>query len=191
VFHRDNWAAAFISVSGENADAGLACLRAMTPPVQAVKGALFGRSAAKQLEKILRESAISPAVSPAAGRAAGGADRPDIAAEYAIRFISLLIEKNLFRYIDLILEKIEARLDEQKGILDVTAESAAPMDSVFEEYLRQMIRERTGAAGIKMKTRLAPELLGGYRLRISGLCIDASLKGQLDTMTADLAAPDR
>jgi F-type H+-transporting ATPase subunit delta len=181
VFHGDHWAAAFISVLGENAEAGLACLKAMTPPVQAVKGALFGRFAAKQLEKILREAADSGANS--------GAGRPDIGAEYAIRFISLLVEKNFFRHIDLILEKIEKRLDEQKGILDVTAESAAPMDSAFEENLRQMIQERTGAAGIKMKTRLAPELLGGYRLRIGGLCVDASLKRQLEKMTADLAAP--
>jgi F0F1-type ATP synthase delta subunit len=31
-----------------------------------------------------------------------------------------------------------------------------------------------------------PELLGGYRLRIGGFYIDASLKGQVEKMTSDL-----
>jgi F-type H+-transporting ATPase subunit delta len=173
MFHGDRWAAAFINVLGENAESGLACLRAMTPPVKKIRGVLFGRFAAKELEKTLRAAV----------------DRPGAAPECAIRFISLLVEKNRFRHIDLILEKIEKKIDEQKGILDLTAESAVPMDGAAVEDLRRMLLERTGAAGIKMKTRLVPELLGGCRLRIGGLCIDASLKGQIETMTANLAAP--
>jgi F-type H+-transporting ATPase subunit delta len=178
VFHGDRWAAAFTGALGKNAEAGLACLRTMVPPVRAIPGALFGRSAARQLEKILRESAA------AAGGESGG-----MAAEYAIRFISLLVEKNCFKHIDSVLQRIEKRLDEQKGILDVTAESAAPLDGDLAAELRRLITRQTGAAGIKMETRLVPELLGGYRLRIGGFYVDASLKRQLEQLTADLARP--
>ena len=180
MFHGERWAAAFVKVLGENADTGLECLRAMVPPVQAIPGALFGFSTARQLEKTLRESAVASGFSGESG---------GTAAEYAIRFISLLVEKKFFKHIDSVVQRIEKQLDEQKGILDVTAESAAPLDGGLEAELRRLITQKTGAAGIKMKTRLAPELLGGYRLRIGGFYVDASLKGQLEQMTAALARP--
>lgn len=182
MFHGERWASAFINTLGENADAGLACLRAIVPPVKAIPGALFGRGAALQLERLLRDAAGSTV------RAGGGAGREDKPMEYAIRFISLLVERDCFRHIDPLLRKIEKKLDDAKGILDVTAESASSMDSGFEEDLRRMIKERTGAAGIKMRTKVVPELLGGYRLRIGEFSIDASLKGQLEKMADKLAA---
>ena len=176
MFHGDHWAEAFVTVLGENAARGLECLRAMVPPVKAIPGELFGHAAARRLEKLLRESLAASGVS-------GGAE-----AEYAIRFISLLVEKNKFRYADSLLRRIEQKIDHQNGILDVFAESAAAMDSAFEEELRRKIMEQTGAAGIKMKTSVNPALLGGYRLRIGGFHVDASLKGQLEQMTTDLTA---
>jgi F0F1-type ATP synthase delta subunit len=97
-----------------------------------------------------------------------------------------LVEKNCFRYIDLLLKKIGQMLDEQKGILNLSIESAAALDSGFQDELTQMIRNKTGAAGIKMKISIRPELLRGYCLRYKGYFIDASLKGQLDNMAAEL-----
>ena len=176
MFNGKRWAVVFINALGENAEEGLACLNALVPAIKSIPGALFGRSAAQGLEKILRESA-NTAVSGTA-----------VAIEYAIRFIVLLVEKNMFRNIDSLLKKIEQRLDEQKGVLDVTAELAAPVDSVFHDKLERQIAERIGVANVKMKTKVVPELLGGYRLQIGGFYIDASLKGQLGRMASDLVA---
>ena len=177
MFHSDRWAGAFISVSGGNTAAAFTCLKAMIPPLKSIRGAVLGRSTAARIEKLLRESA--------------GAAGSDPAVEYSIRFISLLVEKNCFKHIDSVLQRIEQRMDEQMGILDVTVESAVPMNSGFAEEMRLSIMERTGAAGVKMKTRLVPELLGGYRLRTGGFCVDASLKGQLEQMKADMFAAVR
>jgi F-type H+-transporting ATPase subunit delta len=135
-----------------------------------------------ELEKIVRESVASAKVV-----SAGSAGAPS-AMEYAIRFICLLVEKNCFRYIDSLLHKIEQELDEQKGILALSLEAADPLDSGFEKKLAQMIKERTGAAGVTMKTSVKPELLGGYRLRLGGFYVDASLKGQIEKMKSDLEA---
>jgi len=49
-----------------------------------------------------------------------------------------------------------------------------------------MIKEKTGASDVKMKTSVKPELLAGFLLRIGGFYIDASLKGQVESMKADL-----
>jgi len=184
VFHGNRWAGAFVSAAGGNADPGiagqaLACLKAIAPAVKTMPGALFGRIDAAKFEKMLRECADFSGL-------AQTANAPAI--EYAIRLISLLVEKNCFRYIDSVLQKIEDLLNEQEGIIDVSVESAIPMDSGLEEELKRMIKECYGAAGIKMKTVITPDLLGGYRLRVGGYCIDASLKGQLEQMKADLVA---
>ncbi|MDR0302025.1 MAG: F0F1 ATP synthase subunit delta [Treponema sp.] len=174
---RDNrWAVVFISVLGENAQEGLSCLKALAGPVKTVSGALFGYSAARRLEKLLRESV-------SAVQNSGG-----IVVEYVIRFITLLVEKNQFKYIDLILQRIEERIDGRNGTLTVIFESAAPMDGVLEEELKTRIARQTGAVNVKMKTRLVPDLLGGYRLRVGGFYVDASVKGQMEKMQAELEA---
>jgi hypothetical protein len=187
------WAAAFIGVCGARAESGFDCLRAMVPAVKAIPGGLFGQGAARRLEALLR-GGLRDAGPAADGHGADAGDKPGLPrssfppeAEYAVRFLSLLVRKNLFRlHIDSIIRQIEKRLDGQKGVLEVIAEYDAPPDGGFEEYLAKEIRKKTGAAGIKLQTRLKPELLGGYRLRIGGLCIDASLKGLLANMTKEL-----
>ncbi|MDR2575149.1 MAG: F0F1 ATP synthase subunit delta [Treponema sp.] len=165
----------FITVSGEAANEVFLCLKALATQVKTIDGVLLGHGASAKLEKILRESA-----------AAAHTETP--AAEYAIRFLCLLVEKNSFRYVNLLLKKIEQDLDARNGILNTVVEAAAPVDSSLEEKLKLMIKEKTGAAGVRMKTAVRPELLGGYILRIGSHYIDASLKGQLESMAAHLGA---
>jgi len=175
MFHRDCWAGAFFTVSGENAESVFLCLKTLARPLQSIRGAFFGHSASVKIEKILRESA-----------SAAKTGAPDFALEYAIRFICLLVERKCFRYIDSLLKKIEQMLNERKKIIDVTVEAAASPDSGFEEELTQMLKQKMGASAVKVKTEIKPELLGGYLLRIGDFYVDASLKGQLENMKAEL-----
>jgi F-type H+-transporting ATPase subunit delta len=172
MFHGNRWADVFVLVLGENAAEGFACLKAMVSPLKAVSGSLFGYSAARRIEALLRECA----------------DTSQIPAEYPIRFITLLVEKNQWRHIDEILQKIEERIDIQRGSLTVIAETMFPMDGAFEKELKENIIKRLGAADVNIKTHLVPELLGGYRLRIGGFFVDASLKGQIEEMKTALEA---
>jgi F-type H+-transporting ATPase subunit delta len=178
MFHAARWTAAFLAVSGENAQDVFLCLKALSVPIKSVHGVFTGHGASAELEKILRESAD---VNASASKAEAA---PSL--EYAIRFICLLVEKNCFRYIDLLLQRIEQKLDEQKGFLDLSLETASPLDSGFEKELAQKIKEKTGASDVKMKTSVKPELLAGFLLRIDGFYIDASLKGQVEVMRAKL-----
>jgi len=177
MFHAGRWAGAFLDVSGKDANEAFLCLKALSGQIKTVHGVFFGHNASVKLEKILRESA--------AVCAANSAEK-NPAVEYAIRFLCLLVEKKCFTQISLILQKIEQTLNEQNGILDVTVESAVSVDSGFEEELSRMIKERTGAAGVKMKMFVKPELLGGYLLRIGSFYVDSSLKGQLESMEAHI-----
>jgi ATP synthase F1 delta subunit len=183
MFHADRWSEAFLTVSGVNANEAFLCLKALTAHVKTVQGVLMGHSASAKLEKIMRESAAAVRTADATG-----AETP--AVEFAIRFLCLLVEKNCFRYSYTLLQKIEQNLDAQNGILNAAVEAAAPVDSGFEKKLTLMIKDKTGAAGVKMKTTVRPELLGGYILRIGSHYVDASLKGQLESMAAHLGTPN-
>jgi F-type H+-transporting ATPase subunit delta len=199
MFYGNRWAAAFINTLGDNAGEGFVCLKALVNPLKGVSGLLFGYSAARRLEAMLRDSCT--AINTSAFNI--NTDTVNIntntvnintngvnttALEYVIRFIILMVEKNQFRNIDLILRTIEESLDMKNGILSVTVESAVPLDDVLEDTLRRRIIAQTGAADLKLKTILSPSLLGGYRLRMGGYFIDASLKGQMEKMKADLEA---
>jgi len=174
VFRAESWANAFDGALGENAEAGLRCLEALVPPLCALPRGLSGRGAARRLEGILRESI----------RAANlGA-----AAESAARFVVLLVERGRFKHVNAIMEKIEERIDARNGALAAVLETAEPIDGAFADEFARRIAERTGAARVRLKTRLSPELLGGYRLQIRGLRIDASLKAQLEKMKAAMEA---
>lgn len=175
MFHAARWTDAFFAALGENADEALLFLKAVVPQVKKIHGAFFGHGASARLEKMLTESAASTGVT---------ANFPE--AEYAVHFICLLVERNYFKHIDRLLERIGQKLDHQKGILDVIVESASPLGSTLEEELAHNIKEKTSSLGIRISSRVKPELLGGYLLRIGSFYVDASLKGQLEKMRADL-----
>ena len=194
-FRAEQWTEVFFAVSGENKTEAFLCLKALTEPFKSLRGVFFGRIASRQLEKILRECVKTCENS---------------AVENVIRFICLLTEKNFLRYINSLIKRIEKKLDEQNGVITVSVEFAASkeaeasseanaslkaetskevlasMDNDFEKELALHIKEKTGAADIKINTKINPQLLGGYLLRVNNCYIDASLKGQLEIMKAQL-----
>ena len=176
MFHGDRWAGVFVAALGENAEAGLLCLKALVPPIRAIPCALSGFSTARRLERLLRESV----------NCADSLYGREAVAEYAIRFIALLVEKGRFKCADSVMEKIQEKIDAQNGTLSVVLESAVPLDRASAEEFSLRIAEKTGAVKVRMETRLAPELLGGYRLQAGGFFVDASLKTQAEKMRAEL-----
>lgn len=173
MFYCNRWVNAIIQAAGKNAAETLSCLREIAPLLKPLY--LSGRNAAEKLEKLLRgQLNIKPGETPGL--------------EYAIRIICLLVEKSNFKHIDIVLERIEERLNDQMGILNVTVESATPLEDSTERELKQKIMKHTGAAEINIRNRIVPELLGGYRLKIGWYYIDASLRRQLELMKNELIA---
>lgn len=179
MYHADRWAAAFISALDNKAEAGLVCLKNLADLLKPIRGVLFGRSIANSIDEMMSAEFIKQK-----DNSLGGI----IEHEYPIRFVCLLIEKNLFRNIDSIIAKIDSMLDEKNNVLNVVVETASDENkgNAFENELTQMIKESMGSDHVKMSITVVPELLAGFRLRMNGHYIDASLKGQLEQMTADL-----
>jgi ATP synthase F1 delta subunit len=177
-FPTEKWAETFLNACSANGvtdvEKAYLCFKALAEPVKSLPPIFFGHSASEELEKLMRASAGDTASDPVV--------------EYAIRFICLLVERKSFRFVNSLLQRIEQKLNEQKGVLSVTIETAAPMESDYKKELVQMIKEKMGATDVKMATRVRPELLGGYMLRIGAFYVDATLKGQLETIRTELIA---
>jgi F-type H+-transporting ATPase subunit delta len=177
MFIPERWAEAFASALAKNpaedaasVERGLAALKAILPLVQAIPGLTGGFSSARRLEKMLLDAEKSAGLS---GK------------EYGITacFIALLVERGFLRRAAAVIRAVERILDTQKGIVAVGVESAFPLDGEFLEALKEKIMRRTGAAGVKLETKIDPGLLGGCRLRMGGELLDASLRSQMQKMT--------
>jgi F-type H+-transporting ATPase subunit delta len=173
MFVCERWAAAFINSQGPDAGEGLECLKILASWVKNLPGAVFGSSAAKRLENLVREQAEKTGSS--------------LALEKAVRITALLVRKNLFRHIDAVVRETEKILDQMQGIVPVTLESAHPLDGAAEAGLREAVKKRAGVKEVKLEKRINPGLIGGYRLRIGDEIVDASVCLQLREMAAALA----
>jgi F-type H+-transporting ATPase subunit delta len=177
MFLPERWAAAFVgaSPSPEHAEEGLALFRVLLPPVENLHGEISGTAQAIRLEGLIRSAASK-----------AGVRSPGL--EGAIRLVSLLVKKGRFAYGGQVADEIGKILDKKKGILEVILESAVPPEEEFLEALKKELIKKSGARELRILPRTAPELLGGCRLQIGCVSIDASLRGQLAKMAADLGA---
>jgi F-type H+-transporting ATPase subunit delta len=211
MFFADRWALAFTSAldavwgdSGKtgqieacrNLEEGLDNLKFFVPRIKKIPGRISGRGTALHIEAMLRSAAgldrrSVPQAAPDKHESGDNVPLEDRRVEFVIRFISLLIRKNSFKHADTVIRKIETILDKRKGVLQISLETVFPLEDDFEERLKSMIRQKTGVAEIRLKTRENPALLGGYRLIIGSSLIDTSVATLLQKMAADLSLPDQ
>jgi F-type H+-transporting ATPase subunit delta len=177
MFHPGHWAAAFInSLDREGADSGegVEVLGVLASWIRALPGEVFGSSPACKAERLIREGlAKSGTVSPAG--------------EIAARFIALMIRKNAIRHIDPVIDEAKKLLNRKRGVVAVFAEYAFPAGADVESRISEIIKRKTGAAGVELVGRVRPELIGGCRLRIGDEIIDASIRSQMRRLEAHLA----
>lgn len=102
-------------------------------------------------------------------------------------FLKLLIKKRRFQELPGIQEKFHKLVEKEKGLLEVTAISAAPLSENNQNLLVSTL-----AAKLKAEIRLLQEvdkaLIGGVIIRFEGREIDASFKSKLSDLKQRLVA---
>ena len=184
------WAEAFINTlerEGGIFNEGIEALGVFASAVSSLRGNVFGSSAALKLEALLREGMAKADVSSSAH-------------EMALRFIVLMVRKNVFRHIERVLDEAKKLLDIKNRVVRLIVEyanapgedaaSAKSIKFMDEGRIKELIKKRSGAAVVDMIMRNNQELIGGYRLRIGDELIDASVSSQLKKLAASLAAGD-
>ncbi|MDR2447851.1 MAG: F0F1 ATP synthase subunit delta [Treponema sp.] len=171
-FCADRWAEAFIASCGDDADAAFESLKVIAKALDAVerlKKRIAGTDDACRVEKMVR------AAMEKAGVDSSGA-------EIACRTLVLLIRRGLFQRHQVLIEEIGKALANKNGILIAILETAAPLSASFRRNLEQSIKKTAKAREIKLTEKIAPELLGGYKLRVGTRVIDASVSSFLQNM---------
>ena len=102
-----------------------------------------------------------------------------------VNFIKILCEKRSTRLLPNVLKEYEALYDEKFGILRVEAVSARPMSEEQMAALREKL-EKEKQKTVVITNTVEPEILGGLKLRFSGVQLDGSLRTRLDKIEASL-----
>ena len=170
MFAASRWARAFLAACKDKREEGLAVLAGYASARCRLDA---GAGGARRLEEALY-------------KAAGGS--PGEGAVAALRTAVLLVKRGRGRHIRAVLEAAKRINDEENKILDVRVDSASPLSEEFIETLCETLRRQTSAREVRINSRLMPELIAGCRLSLGSDCLDASLRGQLHKMAADLHA---
>ena len=105
--------------------------------------------------------------------------------ESLVNLIKILCEKRISRILPDILKEYEMLYDEKFGILRVEAVSARPMSEEQMAALKEKL-EKEKQKTVIITNKVDTEILGGLKLRFSGIQLDGSLKTRLDKINASL-----
>jgi F-type H+-transporting ATPase subunit delta len=176
VFCAERWAEAFIASCSDDADNVFEILKVMAGGIEHIKGHIAGTADAYRVEEMVRTA--TEKVYGGIGGFTG--------AEIALRTLSLLVRRGLFRYRQALIEEIGKALDRKNKVISVTLETVAPLPVSFRKHLEQSIKETANASEIRLTEKIAPEIVGGYKLRIGTQVIDASVGSFLQNMAKEI-----
>ena len=105
----------------------------------------------------------------------------DRADPLTLRFVLYLVERGRIDQLPDAAAIFEGLAHEHQGVLKGRLESAAPLTRKQEEAIRERLGRRFGKTML-IETRVRPELLGGFRVRIGDTLHDFSLQTQLEML---------
>ncbi len=101
-------------------------------------------------------------------------------------FVRVVIQNGRASSLAEILGAARAEIDKQAGILDVYVDVAVPMTGQQEKKLIETVSRATGAT-VRLKTRVANDVIAGMRVRYNDVMIDDTVSGKLSKLTKALA----
>jgi F-type H+-transporting ATPase subunit delta len=111
-------------------------------------------------------------------------DRSGIS-DKARRFILLILEHNRLSLLADILDALALAWDEKKGIVSFEVTSAVPLSEAQKRELAARL-ERLEKTAVRLSYSRDAAVLGGLTVRKGNLVYDASLKGRLDRLRAEI-----
>lgn len=95
-----------------------------------------------------------------------------------INFLYLLIDKKRIFFLPEIYRSFTERYKQERGIIDIEAASAVELSPEQKQSLEKKLQELLNKK-INVTYRVAPELIGGLRLKIGDRVIDGSIQYHL------------
>ena len=105
-----------------------------------------------------------------------------------VNLIKILAEKRLTYSIKKVSEHFMKKYDDANGIERVEAVTVVPMTDAQISKLEAKLKDITGKKQIVVKNTVDPALLGGMKLRYSGIQLDGSVRTKLDSFEKSIGA---
>lgn len=103
-----------------------------------------------------------------------------------LRFLRVLNRRNRLQLVPTIARTARALWDQRNNRVPVTVKSAVPLDDGQRESLRQRLVSLTGGATPMLDEEIDPEILGGLVVQVGDQLFDASVRGRLRRIRAEL-----
>ncbi len=99
-------------------------------------------------------------------------------------FVDVVVKNGRQEYLKLALSSFVRKYYEASGIKMAYLTTAVPAPGL-EEKLSALIQEKMGCS-VKMKTKVDPELIGGFTFIVDDLLLDASVSRQIELIRREL-----
>lgn len=147
-------------------------VEALLPPLDTVARAL---EASGELRTVLANPGLGRREKRAlVASVAAAAKAPELAA----RLLGALLDRGRLPRLPTVLAAVRQRLDLERGVLEATVRSAAPLGADAEKGIRETLEARSGTR-VRLRTELDPSLLSGFVVRLGSEVFDASLSRRL------------
>ena len=110
----------------------------------------------------------------------------DGADEHFVRFLELLAERHRMPVLFRIRREFDELWAEENKLLPVTITSAVELDDGTVKSIAKQIEEQTGKR-VELTTDVDPEVIGGLRMRVGNLVMDATVRSRLERLRRKLA----
>jgi F-type H+-transporting ATPase subunit delta len=113
------------------------------------------------------------------GRVVTGAD------ERLTRFLEMLAERHRMPVLPRIRREFDALWAEEHELLEVSVTSAVELDEQLVKGIGEQIEQQAGRR-VELSSSVDPELLGGLKVRVGSMVLDASVRNRLDRLRKQL-----
>jgi F-type H+-transporting ATPase subunit delta len=105
--------------------------------------------------------------------------------QLALNLVYLLVARRRLRLIDEIASEYQRLADAYQGLEHAEVTTAIPLDEEDRKRLSERLAELTGTR-IMLSTKVDPNVIGGFVVRIGDRLIDGSTKSKLDSLRKSL-----
>jgi F-type H+-transporting ATPase subunit delta len=105
--------------------------------------------------------------------------------QLALNLVYLLVARRRLRLIDQIVSEYQRLADAYQGLEHAEVTTAIPLDEEDKKRLSERLAELTGTR-IMLTTKVDPDVIGGFVVRIGDRLIDGSTKSKLDSLRKTL-----
>ena len=106
--------------------------------------------------------------------------------EHLVRFLEMLAERHRMPVLPRIRREFESLWAEEHELLPVSVTSAVELDEELVKGIGEQIEQQTGRR-VELSSSVDPEVLGGLRVRVGSMVLDATVRNRLERLRKQLA----